>query len=47
MYVFLGLNGLRIESSEEEVVALVLSLAEGETDESQLAAWLRGNTVSR
>ena len=47
MYVFLGLNGLRIESPEEEVVALVLSLAAGQIDEPQLAAWLRANTVPR
>jgi death on curing protein len=47
MYVFLGLNGLRIESPEEEVVALVLSLAGGQTDEPQLASWLRENTVPR
>jgi death on curing protein len=47
MYVFLGLNGLKIESSEEEVVALVLSLARGEVDEPQLASWLREHTVPR
>ena len=47
MFVFLGLNGLRIESPEEEVVALVLSLASGETDELRLAAWLREKTVAR
>jgi len=47
MFVFLGLNGLRIESPEEAVVALVLSLASGETDELRLASWLRENTVSR
>lgn len=47
MYVFLGLNGLRIESSEEGVVALVLSLARGEVDEPQLASWLREHTVPR
>ncbi len=47
MFVFLGLNGLRIESSEEEVVALVVSVASGETDEPRLIAWLRENTVPR
>jgi len=47
MYVFLGLNGLRIESREEEVVSLMLSVASGDTDEAQLASWLRENTVPR
>lgn len=47
MYVFLGLNGLRIECSEQGVVTLVLALAAGEVDEPQLAAWLREHTVSR
>ncbi|TVP55339.1 MAG: type II toxin-antitoxin system death-on-curing family toxin [Gemmatimonadales bacterium] len=47
MYVFLGLNGLRIESSEEEVVGLVVSLAGGQLDEPQLTSWLRENTVPR
>jgi death-on-curing protein len=47
MYVFVGLNRLRIECSEQGVVALVLSLARGEVDEPQLAAWLREHMVSR
>ena len=47
MYVFLGLKGLRIESAEEAVVSLILSVASGQTDEPQLASWLRENTVSR
>lgn len=47
MYVFLGLNGLRIESREEEVVSLILSVASGDTDEPQLASWLRERTVPR
>ena len=47
MYVFLGLNGLRIESREEEVVLLMLSVASGDADELQRATWLRENTVPR
>ena len=47
MYVFLGLNGLRIESAEEEVVTLVLSVDSGQIDEPRLASWLRETTVSR
>ena len=41
MYLFLGLNGFRIDAPEEEVVALVLSLANGALDEPSLADWLR------
>jgi death-on-curing protein len=47
MYVFLGLNGLRIDAPEEEVVGLMLALASGELDESELASWLRGHTSPR
>ena len=41
MYLFLGLNGFRIDAPEEEVVALVLSLANGALDEPSLADWMR------
>ncbi len=41
MYLFLGLNGFRIEAPEEEVVTTILSLASGDLDEPGLAAWLR------
>lgn len=47
MYVFLGLNGLRVKSDEPEVVRMMLSLASGELDESGVAAWLRDHTVTR
>lgn len=47
MFVFLGLNGLRIVASEEAVVSLMLSVASGELDEEGLASWLEANTVSR
>jgi death on curing protein len=47
MYLFLGLNGLRIEAAEEEVVALILSLAAGQLDESDLASWLRHHITPR
>ena len=47
MYLFLGLNGLRIEAPEEDVVALILSLANGELDEPALADWLRDHTCPR
>jgi death-on-curing protein len=47
MYLFLGLNGLRIDAAEEEVVALILSLADGTVDEAELAAWIRDHVTSR
>lgn len=46
MYVFLGLNGRRIEAEEPEVVRVILSLAAGELEESDLAEWLRAHTTS-
>jgi death on curing protein len=47
MYVFLGLNRLRIEAEEPEVVRLILSLAAGDLPEPELADWLRQHTSSR
>ena len=47
MYVFLGLNGLRIQSDEPEVVRMVLALAAREIDEGGVAVWLREHTVER
>jgi death on curing protein len=47
MYVFFGLNGLRIEAEEPEVVRLILSLAAGDLPEPALADWLRQHTTSR
>ena len=47
MYVFLGLNGSRIDAPEEEVVGLMLALAGGELEESELAAWIRDHTSPR
>lgn len=47
MYVFLGLNGLRIVASEEAVVSLMLSVASGELDEERLTSWLEANTAPR
>lgn len=47
MYLFLGLNGLRIDASEEEVVATILSLASGDLNEPGLAAWLRDHVTPR
>lgn len=47
MYLFLGLNGLRIDALEEEVVSIIRALASGEIDEAELSSWLRDHTVPR
>ena len=47
MYLFLGLNGLRIDAPEEEVVGLMLALASGALDEAELSSWLRDHTSPR
>ena len=47
MYLFLGLNGFRIDVPEEEVVTTILSLASGELDEPGLADWLRHHISPR
>jgi len=47
MYVFLGLNGYRISAPEPEVVAIMLSVADGRTDEQALADWLRAHAQAR
>ena len=47
MYVFLGLNGLRIDADEPDVVHTVLSLAAGDLREPELAEWLRRHTTAR
>lgn len=47
MYLFLGLNGLRIDVGEPEVVRVILALAAGDLSEPDLADWLRQYTSSR
>ena len=47
MYLFLGLNGFRVEAPEEEAVTTILSLATGDLDEPSLAAWLRQHISPR
>ena len=47
MYVFLGLNNLRLVAGEPEVVALMLGVAGGKVEEEALADWLRHHTQPR
>lgn len=41
MYAFFRVNGYRIDAHEADVVALMISVADGSTSEKQLAEWLR------
>ncbi|QDK25259.1 type II toxin-antitoxin system death-on-curing family toxin [Leptospira weilii] len=47
MYVFLGLNGYKIEVAEEEVVSVMLRVADGSLNEDALAVWLKDSSISR
>ncbi|EMN88614.1 toxin-antitoxin system, toxin component, Fic family [Leptospira weilii str. UI 13098] len=47
MYVFLGLNGYKIEVAEEEVVSVMLRVADGSLNEDALAVWLKNSSISR
>lgn len=47
MYVFLGLNDLRLVADEPDVVALMLDVAGGGLNESELADWLRARAEPR
>ena len=40
MLVFLELNGMEIECSEEELIALGLGIASGEIEEKDIAIWI-------
>ena len=41
MYVFLGLNGHEIVAEENEIVELMVGIAERRLSEGEVAAWLR------
>ncbi len=45
MYVFFAMNGFKIESSENEVVRVMLKVADGSIKESILAKWLENNSI--
>jgi death-on-curing protein len=40
-YIFLGANGVDVETTEEDVVLHTLALAAGELDEAGYASWLK------
>ena len=45
MYTFLGMNGYEIETTEPEVVGLMLGVADGSVSESEIIAWLRNAVI--
>jgi death-on-curing protein len=42
---FLGMNGVELEATDEEVVAEILALADGRVTEAQLKDWIRTHTT--
>ena len=46
-YIFLGMNGLRLDAPEEEAVLQTLALAAGELDEAGFADWLSRSCSER
>jgi death on curing protein len=41
LVTFLGINGVEFDAAEADVVATIVSLADGTTSETQLAHWIR------
>ena len=42
--IFLGLNGLAVVATDDEVVEKMIALASGKVDEDELAEWIRSRT---
>lgn len=47
LYVFLGLNGQRLDAPEPEVVQVMLDVAAGTLSEAELAVWVRDHLQER
>ncbi|TGM59142.1 type II toxin-antitoxin system death-on-curing family toxin [Leptospira vanthielii] len=47
MYVFLANNGFNIETTEEKVVQEMHKVADGTSDENDLALWLKSHSIPR
>jgi death-on-curing protein len=47
MATFLGLNGYELEATDAEVVAEIMSLADGSESEESLTEWIRRHSVKR
>ncbi len=46
LVTFLGVNGVEFNAAEADVVATIVSLADGTTSESGLAEWTRGHVAA-
>lgn len=46
LYVFLEMNGHRLEAPETEAVDVMIRLAAGELDKPGLSAWLKEHSIS-
>lgn len=44
-YTFLGLNGWRLNASQEEVVLVVIDLAAGKITQQMFSKWLKSKTI--
>ena len=44
---FLGINGCELQASDAEVVAEIVTLADGRVSEAQLADWIRAHSTKR
>ena len=47
MVTFLGMNGYELETTDAEVVAEILALADGSVSEDALADWIRQHSTKR
>ena len=47
MATFLGLNGYELDATDAEVVAEIVSLADGSASEESLTDWIRGHSIKR
>ena len=47
MVTFLGLNGYELATTDAEIVAEIVALAEGNVTEEALADWIRQHSTSR
>ena len=45
--MFLALNGYRLATSQADATLMIMSLAAGELDETEFAAWLREHLLKR
>ncbi len=45
VYVFLEMNGYRLEAPEVDAVETMLAIAARKRDEKELSAWLKKNAV--